>query len=1128
MFSGMLAKLGMDIEGMNGVMGMATASAIGLGAGVAAIGGISAKLATDFDQQMARISGLTGSSAQEIDYYRQKILELSPTWDMSATDAAKSLYFVISAGFRSSQAIDVLNYSAKSATASLADQATVADTLTSMMNAYKDANVSAKEAANDLTKIEVYGKAQLQSFAGSLGFTMTTAHAAGISISEASAAIANLSYITGNHGIRRISMEFDNLARSMLDINAIEKRAKGQHLNFDKAAFSTMTFIEKLQYLQKITGALSSNINDQTYSQMKNMDATTNQLEATKKLDLALDQNNSAFMKLTGGAAAFIPAAILVSGHAQTFTDILGHMADKADVVQSAFDNMRNTTAQRMKMFEISLQNAGIVIGLQILPAINKLLAVVLDLSRGMMTFISTKDGMETLKYSVIGLAVIAFPLLAGAIWSAVAPLIPWLVTTTAMIAAAIWLGNVIKTHPEILKALQRLWTDLTKLFDDATRALGGDTGKGTVGAAKQNTDALKVLGDAVAGALVHLIDFLDFIVTHQWVLDGLKIILLAIGVAFALNLAEGIAGTVVALPGLIAGLYGTATAATVADIALGPLLIVVLALAVAIFGLTYWNERLTESMQGNFIDFSTYRQHMQDTTVAIEDMTTAQAKANLTLNQSHETKLEQAINQEQKNVATAPTAYSKDVAQQWVDYGKNLELQNQMKILADKARIKDTQQSDQDALALQQIHHAQMTQVVKAHNAQQIQQDAVTTAARTAFLRKQHLDAEAVLKQHHVTVYAMTLQANAQAAEDERVAAANARAKAHAYQGESIADIAQFDEVTQGAQILHHLLMEKDATAHYQRTQAITQTAHTTATLEQQLHANRAKALADAAAAKAKAATEKQHNDALAEARLHYAQMHGIAQWFYDLMHPAQQKANTTAKTTTATHHATIQQMWVQHHGLVATQTHVATTTMLNRHAADLTNAKAPITHAAKVGMHDPVKNQMDLLGTLMQQSGPNLMQMLAKGITDNAGLVDTAAQTSLKGISGWLGFRSPAPNVPESAYWGRNLGLMFASSLLSAQAEIDAAGKHLLTTVQNGLAGPVNGGTPSLVGAGSGTLVGGGGGNVTHIHNWTGAFPNVKTSDEVITAVRKIQDEDYRLGRRAGSGGTRAIIGS
>ena len=104
--------------------------------------------------------------------------------------------------------------------------------------------------------------------------------------------------------MRRISMEFDNLARSLLDINAIAKRAQAEGLNFDKAAFSTMTFVEKLQYLQHLTGALSSNINDMTYTQMKQALASDKDLSSMSALDLKLDQAHSSFMKLTGGAAA--------------------------------------------------------------------------------------------------------------------------------------------------------------------------------------------------------------------------------------------------------------------------------------------------------------------------------------------------------------------------------------------------------------------------------------------------------------------------------------------------------------------------------------------------------------------------------------------------------------------------------------------------------------------------------------------------------------------------------------------------------------------------------------------------------------------------------------------------------
>jgi TP901 family phage tail tape measure protein len=150
MFTNVLSKLGLAMSGQMGITGLATAAAIGLGAGVAAIGVAATKAASEYQTQFARISGLTGSSTENLKLYNEQLLKMSPMYDMTAASAAKALYFIISAGFQGQAALDVLKYSSMSATASLADQATVADALTSMMNGYKDANISASKAANDL------------------------------------------------------------------------------------------------------------------------------------------------------------------------------------------------------------------------------------------------------------------------------------------------------------------------------------------------------------------------------------------------------------------------------------------------------------------------------------------------------------------------------------------------------------------------------------------------------------------------------------------------------------------------------------------------------------------------------------------------------------------------------------------------------------------------------------------------------------------------------------------------------------------------------------------------------------------------------------------------------------------
>ena len=360
----------------------------------------------------------------------------------------KQVYFIISAGFQGSQAIDVLKYSAMSATASLADQATVADALTSMMNAYKDSNISASVAANDLTKIEVYGKATLSAFASTLGFTMVTAHAAGLTIDEASASVATLSQVSGQHGIRRISNEFDNLARSMLDVNAVQKRVQqqmGSGFQFNEAAFAADTFIQKLQYLAQVSGGLKGMYNQAQLQQDLLKASTMSDADAKQYLALKYAQGNSAFLHMVGGAAAFIPALILLSGKSAEYNKILLAMQDRTDIVTAAFNNMRNTLNQQLKMLGIRIENIGIALGYVLLPAVQTVTKGLIAAAGGLLAWVNTgTQHMDTIIQSVKGLGIVIAVFLVPPLISAAIAAAPLVAVVLAFIAAGYLMGKVL------------------------------------------------------------------------------------------------------------------------------------------------------------------------------------------------------------------------------------------------------------------------------------------------------------------------------------------------------------------------------------------------------------------------------------------------------------------------------------------------------------------------------------------------------------------------------------------------------------------------------------------------------------------------------------------------------------
>jgi hypothetical protein len=184
------------------------------------------------------------------------------------------------------------------------------------------------------------------------------------------------------------------------------------------------------------------------------------------------------------------------------------------------------------------------------------------------------------------------------------------------------------------------------------------------------------------------------------------------------------------------------------------------------------------------------------------------------------------------------------------------------------------------------------------------------------------------------------------------------------------------------------------------------------------------------------------------------------------------------------------------------------------------------------KIGglVHDrvvqPIINEWNVVKTFLKNAGENLMKMIGDSIKNGAHWVADAAKNALGGIASFLGFHSPAPKVPESAYWGANLVKMFAHSMQTQMPVAVNAARSVMTGVQqafSGMASSANmpGGTgvsssANSAASGFAGMAGAGGGivnNTNHFH-----FDNVRSSDEIVKAIRQVQQDDYRKGRRAG----------
>lgn len=543
-----IEALALSATTMGGAM---MVGAAGVGAAIAAVGVASVAAATTFDQSMHRIGALTDTSAAQMQAYKDAIIQMAPQLDVAPTALADALYFVVSAGYSGSKALDIMALSAKAAAATMTPMKDVSDLLTTAMNAYRGANLSAGEAMDDIVKIVVNGKVQMSNLATSFGFVAVTAQAAGLSFKEASAAVSDLSQVAGAHGSRRVMMDLDNLLRSIgIDADAVAKRAKGMGLAFNEAKFAGMSFIDKLNYLATLTGGVGY------------LDKTAvAAYEATGDLDqlaLATAHANSQFKSLVGGAAAFIPAAILLSDKGKEYNVILNQM-DKSSkdfgvATQQAFDVMRQSTGQQWKMFVTTVDTLAVVVGLHLLPAVNAVLTSLRLFGISIIDWLQAPGHMEQLKFALIGIGLVITAILIPALWGMAAAWLagPGGLITGSMLAivavgtllglAIKWIGDQFGGWDRVLKSLQptidgirsawaQFWAQMKPFLDVAGQALAGagDAMKRAFAdpAVRQALEALKPLLPyilMILGAIIALplLTFVGVIVGLAFVIRGL------------------------------------------------------------------------------------------------------------------------------------------------------------------------------------------------------------------------------------------------------------------------------------------------------------------------------------------------------------------------------------------------------------------------------------------------------------------------------------------------------------------------------------------------------------------------------------------------------------------------------
>ena len=166
---------------------------LGLTVPLVAAGAAAFKLSRDLGDTMVRIETLVGLSTETVSGLKDEVLDLAGATAKSPKELAEGLYFLTSAGLSARESMDALVSSAQASALGMGDTASVANAVSSVMNAYGANVMSSAKATNVLALAVRAGKLEAAELAPVMGRVVPMAAAMGVAFEDLAGSLAAMS-----------------------------------------------------------------------------------------------------------------------------------------------------------------------------------------------------------------------------------------------------------------------------------------------------------------------------------------------------------------------------------------------------------------------------------------------------------------------------------------------------------------------------------------------------------------------------------------------------------------------------------------------------------------------------------------------------------------------------------------------------------------------------------------------------------------------------------------------------------------------------------------------------------------------------------------------------------------------
>ncbi len=315
------------------VSGIAVGTAIVTGATYAT------KAAMEYQTSLAKVATIADTSKKSIQELSKETLSVSNKTGVAAGEVNEALYEAISAGADTAHASELVEVAIKAAKGGFTDAATAVDGLTSVLNTYGMSTQDAEKLANQFLITQNKGKTTFGEIANSIGKVAPIAQSAGIQTDELLSSIAALTAngIATSEAISGTKAAISNIIKPTAEA---QKMAAALGLEFNSSALQNKGLSGFMQELKNKTGG---------------------NLEIMSKLFGSVEGLNAMLTLTSDSGMALV-------------NDTMLEMQNNTTALQTAYETMANTPAERLERLKNKFNNVAIVIGEKLLPMAEKIM----------------------------------------------------------------------------------------------------------------------------------------------------------------------------------------------------------------------------------------------------------------------------------------------------------------------------------------------------------------------------------------------------------------------------------------------------------------------------------------------------------------------------------------------------------------------------------------------------------------------------------------------------------------------------------------------------------------------------------------------------------------------------------